>query len=66
MTVEQSGVVDLIGVENATGKVVLSIVDHLEIVEALERRDTEAAEYLTRQHTLNLAAHVESHCEFPC
>jgi DNA-binding GntR family transcriptional regulator len=43
-----------------------SIVDHLEIVEALERRDTEAAEYLTRQHTLNLAAHVESHCEFPC
>jgi DNA-binding GntR family transcriptional regulator len=43
-----------------------SIVDHLEIVEALERRDTEAAEYLTRQHTLKLAAHVESHCDFPC
>jgi DNA-binding GntR family transcriptional regulator len=42
-----------------------SIVDHLEIVEALERRDTEAAECLTRQHTLRLAAHVERHCEFP-
>jgi DNA-binding GntR family transcriptional regulator len=43
-----------------------SIVDHLEIVEALERRDTEGAEYLTRQHTLNLATHVERHCHFPC
>jgi DNA-binding GntR family transcriptional regulator len=42
-----------------------SIVDHLEIVEALERRDTEAAEYLTRQHTLKLATHVERYCEFP-
>jgi DNA-binding GntR family transcriptional regulator len=42
-----------------------SIVDHLEIVEALERRDTEGAENLARQHTLNLAAHVESHCHFP-
>ena len=42
-----------------------SIIDHLEIVEALERRDTETAEYLTRQHTLKLAAHVEKHCQFP-
>jgi DNA-binding GntR family transcriptional regulator len=42
-----------------------SIIDHLEIVEALERRDTEAAEYLTRQHTLKLAAHVERYCQFP-
>jgi len=41
-----------------------SIVDHLKIIEALERRDTELAERLTRQHTLDLAAHVEHHCEF--
>ncbi len=42
-----------------------SIVDHLEIIQALERRDTEMAEYLTRQHTLKLAVHVEKYCEFP-
>jgi DNA-binding GntR family transcriptional regulator len=41
-----------------------SIVDHLKIIEALERRDTESAEQLTRQHTLDLAAHVERYCEF--
>ncbi len=41
-----------------------SIIDHLRIIEALERRDTELAERLTRQHTLDLAAHVERHCDF--
>jgi DNA-binding GntR family transcriptional regulator len=41
-----------------------SIIDHLEIIEALERRDTELAERLTRRHTLDLAAHVERHCDF--
>jgi DNA-binding GntR family transcriptional regulator len=41
-----------------------SIVDHLKIIEALERRDTELAERLTRQHTLDLAAHVERYCDF--
>ena len=41
-----------------------SIVDHLRIIEALERRDTELAERLTRQHTLDLAAHVERNCDF--
>jgi len=41
-----------------------SIVDHLKIIEALERRDTELAEKLARQHTLDLAAHVEKHCNF--
>lgn len=35
-----------------------SIVDHRDIIEAMERRDTEAAERLVRQHTLELAAHV--------
>jgi DNA-binding GntR family transcriptional regulator len=41
-----------------------SIVDHLKIIEALEQRNTELAERLTRQHTLDLAAHVECHCDF--
>jgi DNA-binding GntR family transcriptional regulator len=41
-----------------------SIVDHLNIIEALERRDTEAAERLARQHTLDLAAHVQRCCDF--
>jgi DNA-binding GntR family transcriptional regulator len=41
-----------------------SIVDHLNIIEALERRDTERAETLAREHTLGLAAHVETHCNF--
>jgi DNA-binding GntR family transcriptional regulator len=41
-----------------------SIIDHLKIIEALERRDTETAERLTRQHTLDLADHVDRCCDF--
>jgi len=41
-----------------------SIVDHMRIIEALERRDTELAERLVRQHSLDLAAHVARHCDF--
>ena len=41
-----------------------SIVDHMRIIEALERRNTELAERLVRQHSLDLAAHVEKHCDF--
>jgi DNA-binding GntR family transcriptional regulator len=41
-----------------------SIVDHLNIINALEARDTALAERLTREHTLELAAHVERHCDF--
>ncbi len=36
-----------------------SIVDHMHIIEALEARDTELAERLVREHTLNLAVHVK-------
>jgi DNA-binding GntR family transcriptional regulator len=36
-----------------------SIIDHMHIIEALEARDTELVERLVREHTLNLAAHVE-------
>ncbi|MEC9369211.1 MAG: GntR family transcriptional regulator [Pseudomonadota bacterium] len=38
-----------------------SIVDHLHIIEALEARNTDLAERLVREHTLNLKAHVERH-----
>ena len=36
-----------------------SIIDHMNIIEAIERHDTELAERLVREHALNLAAHVE-------
>ncbi len=36
-----------------------SIIDHMNIIEALEARDTALAERLARDHTLGLAAHVE-------
>ena len=41
-----------------------SIIDHLKIIEALERRETELAERLARQHTLDLASHVDRYCDF--
>ncbi|ODN68771.1 GntR family transcriptional regulator [Methylobrevis pamukkalensis] len=40
-----------------------SIVEHRAIIEALEKRDTELAERLSRDHTLNLADYVEQHSE---
>jgi DNA-binding GntR family transcriptional regulator len=41
-----------------------SIVDHMNIIEALERRDTERAAALVLKHALDLAAHVEKNCSF--
>ena len=41
-----------------------SIVDHMAIIEALERRDPDEAARLAREHTLGLAAHVEQHGDF--
>ncbi|HET6619288.1 MAG TPA: GntR family transcriptional regulator [Dongiaceae bacterium] len=41
-----------------------SMADHLAIIEALERRDTDKAEQLVRRHTLDLAAHVERYCTY--
>ena len=41
-----------------------SIVDHMAIIEALERRDADKAARLAREHTLGLAAHVEKHGDF--
>ncbi|WP_291174728.1 GntR family transcriptional regulator [Hyphomicrobium sp.] len=40
-----------------------SIQDHLKIIEAIEKRDTELAEKLARDHTLGLAAYVDEHGE---
>ena len=40
-----------------------SIVDHLRIIEALEKRDTELAERLVRQHSLDLADYVDAPCD---
>jgi DNA-binding GntR family transcriptional regulator len=50
-----------IGQENRADQ---SMIDHLTIIEALEQRDTERAERLVREHTLNLAAHVERYCTY--
>jgi DNA-binding GntR family transcriptional regulator len=39
-------------------------VEYLKLIEALENRDAEAAERVSREHTLGLAEHVERHWEF--
>lgn len=41
-----------------------SIIDHMAIIEALENRDTELAERLTRQHTLDLGTHVQNNVHY--
>ena len=38
-----------------------SIVDHMNIISALERRDADLAARLIREHTLGLASHVEKY-----
>jgi DNA-binding GntR family transcriptional regulator len=38
-----------------------SMVDHMNIIEALERRDADLAARLVREHTLGLATHVEKY-----
>ncbi|MBL8670856.1 MAG: GntR family transcriptional regulator [Alphaproteobacteria bacterium] len=41
-----------------------SIRDHMEIIEALEARDTERAAALVRDHALGLAEHVEKNADY--
>jgi len=41
-----------------------SIVDHMQIVEALEARDMDLAERLVREHTLNLGKHIDTHVDY--
>lgn len=38
-----------------------SLSEHFEIIEALEARDTQRAETLARDHTLGLAAYIDTH-----
>ncbi len=40
-----------------------SIIDHLQIIEALEARDTGLAERLVREHALDLARHIAEHMD---
>ena len=41
-----------------------SIIDHMNIINALEDRDADLAERLSREHTLGLAAHVEKNVTY--
>lgn len=41
-----------------------SIIDHMNIIKALEDRDADLAERLTREHTLGLAAHVKENVTY--
>jgi DNA-binding GntR family transcriptional regulator len=47
-----------------TDRVDKSIIDHMHIIKALEARDTDLAERLVREHTLNLARHVEKYVDY--
>jgi DNA-binding GntR family transcriptional regulator len=41
-----------------------SIRDHINIIEALEARDTERAEDFVRNHALGLAEHVKKYADY--
>ena len=41
-----------------------SIIDHMHIIEAIEQRETELAERLVLEHTLDLAAHVAANVTY--
>jgi DNA-binding GntR family transcriptional regulator len=41
-----------------------SIRDHMNIIQALEARDTARAEELVRNHALGLAEHVEKYADY--
>jgi len=41
-----------------------SIIDHMHIIEAIERRDTDLAERLVREHTLGLAEHINDYVDY--
>jgi DNA-binding GntR family transcriptional regulator len=41
-----------------------SIRDHMNIIQAIEARDTERAEELVRNHALGLADHVARHADY--
>ena len=41
-----------------------SIIDHMHIIEAIERRDTELAERLVREHCFGLARHINDYVDY--
>jgi len=41
-----------------------SVIDHMNIIEAIEGRDTELAGKLVREHALNLAAHIDRNVNY--
>ena len=41
-----------------------SIIDHMNIIEAIEQRKTDLAERLVREHTMDLAMHVQHNVNF--
>ncbi len=41
-----------------------SVIDHIHIIEALEKRDPSESEHLVRSHTLRLAEHIRSNLHF--
>ena len=47
-----------------SNRVEQSIIDHVHIIEALEKRDADLAERRVRQHALDLAAHIEKNATY--
>lgn len=41
-----------------------SVIDHMNIIEAIEARDTELAERLVREHALTLARHIDKNVNY--
>ena len=59
---QESGILECVGGEDDRAD--RSIRDHMNIIQALEARDTERAEDLVRQHALGLAEHVARHADY--
>jgi DNA-binding GntR family transcriptional regulator len=47
-----------------SNRVEQSIIDHMHIIEALEKRDADLAERLVSQHALALAGHIEKNATY--
>jgi len=45
-------------------RAVRSIIDHMHIIEALERRDAGLAETLVREHSMRLAEHIREYVDY--
>ena len=41
-----------------------SVIDHMRIIEALEKRDADTAEQLVREHALSLGKHIEEYARY--